>query len=114
MLMTPRKIKITDSHTPCSINCYPVNGLTKVRKKWLKEHELYEADTNYGPRIMTPVYIAVLEPDSIIYMMDAVTGSLYDIPTGKCLTSSMVYMKGFVPKKGLDKKLLGMRPEYER
>lgn len=130
--MKTTEIKVVDKNTPCSINYFLPDGLVKKKKEWLKDKELYEAITNLGPRIVTPVTIydgkskvvseslvevkeaetkAPKEPKEPpkIYMMDAITGSLYDIPTGKCLTSDRVYMQSFTQKFNLSKKLLNIR-----
>ena len=112
--MNPTKVKISSLDTPCSVDYFVVAGKTAKRKQWLAKHELYEAETNFGKRIVTPVTIAneLEDPaESKIYMMDAVTGSLYDKSTGRCLTSSAVYMTKIVPRKGLADKLFKMKAD---
>ena len=110
--MTPKQIKIVNRSTPCAqaLFCFIPNGKRAIKKEWVKTRELYEADTNQGKRIVTPVTILGDELKTI-YMMDALTGSLYDIVTGRCLTSSEVRMDDFVMRKNLIDKLLAMKTE---
>ena len=104
-------IKTVDVNTPCSVNYFTTNGLAKKKREWIKNHELYEAKTNEGNRVVTPVTIF---GSPTIFMMDAVTGSLYDIETGKCLTSSHLYMEDFVYKPNLHKRLLALSVDMHR
>jgi hypothetical protein len=46
-----------------------------------------------------------------VYMMDAVTGSMFTIKGGRCLTSDRLEMHGFVKENGLDKRLMKVRSE---
>ena len=108
-------IKIVDRYTPCSVNYFVVNGLAKKKREWIKTHELYEAKTNMGDRIVTPVTIINgFEALDKVYMMDAITGSIYDIETGKCLTSHEIYMEDFVYKPNLHKKLMAISTYIHR
>lgn len=130
--MKTTEIKTVDRNTPCSVNYFIPNGLLKKKKEWLKDKELYEAITNMGPRIVTPVTIydgrskkvekeetekvVVQKPkkEPTIYLMDAVTGSLYDIPTGQCLTSHVLQMQSFRSRPNLQKKLLELKVDINR
>ena len=113
--MKHTKIKVVDSATPCSVNYFVPSGLGKNKRNWVKTHDLYEANTNLGKRVVTPVVVVNgAVPEDVIYMMDAVTGSLYDIVTGKCLTSHMVYMKDFTKKPNLQKRLLELKSDAHR
>lgn len=110
--MKPTKIKLVNSATPCaqSLFCFIPNGKKNIKKDWVRVRELYEAKTTLGKRIVTPVIIAgdTLEK---IYMMDALTGSLYDTSNGRCLTSITVRMEKFVRRKNLKDTLLAMKTE---
>jgi len=110
--MTPKQIKIVNRSTPCaqSLFCFIPNSKKGIKREWAKTRELYEADTNQGKRIVTPVTI-IGDKIKTIYMMDAVTGTLYDIVTGRCLTSSEVRMDDFVMRKNLIDKLLTIETE---
>lgn len=120
--MTPRKVKITDRNTPCSIDFFTPFGIAKKKREWIKKHELYEATINQYKRVVTPVYISEglgdtpeeKQKNRVIYMMDVVTGSLYDVKTGRCQTSSDLHMKGYITKAGLDKRLLKMKSVEQR
>ena len=110
--MKTTEIKIVSRSTPCAqaLFCFVPNGKRAVKKEWVKERELYEAKTNLGKRIVTPVTI-LGDKLKTIYMMDALTGSLYDIITGRCLTSVEVHMDDFVMRRNLMDKLLTMETE---
>lgn len=113
--MNPKEIKLYNRNAPCSVDYFSPHGVLKNKRKWLDDHELYQAIINDGEykRVVTPVYLKGGDKKTI-YMMDAVTGSLYDIPTGRCLTSCNLRMTDFVFKKGLDKKLLAIRTDVNR
>ena len=110
--MKTTEIKIVSRATPCAqaLFCFVPNGKRAIKKEWAKARELYEADTNLGKRIVTPVTI-LGDKLKTIYMMDALTGSLYDIITGRCLTSVEVHMDDFVMRKNLINKLLTIESE---
>lgn len=110
--MTPTVIRISNSETPCSVDYFVPSGKHATKKKWVISHELFQAETNYGTRIMTPVRI-IDDPQNRIFMMDAITGSLYDRSTGRCLTSTMLYMTKVTPKKNLAEKLMKMKVEQQ-
>lgn len=115
--LNSNKVKLSSRNVPCSVDCFSPHGISKNKRKWLDEHDLYEATINEFKRVVTPVRLVDEkkdEPPPVIYMMDAVTGSLYDIPTGRCLTSSALVMKDFVAKKGLEKRLLALRTDINR
>ena len=108
--MSPTVIKILDPTIPCSTEYFSVNGNRAKKREWIDRHELLEASTNFGPRVVTPVKIRNDVVDRIL-MMDVVTGSLYDRSTGRCMTSRILYMTRVSPKKGLGEKLLAMQAE---
>lgn len=108
--MKTNPVKLSSPYIPCSIDYFVVAGKSIKRKQWLAKYELYEAETNLGKRIVTPVTI-VGQPKDQIFMMDAITGSLYDKLTGRCLTSSMIRMTKVIPKKGLADKLFKMKAD---
>lgn len=76
----------------------------------MKDKELYLAHTNWGDRVVTPVKVTntTNNPDKI-YLMDAITGTLYDPDSGRCMTSSDIWMEDFEFRRGLDKKLLSAK-----
>lgn len=108
--MTPTTIKVSSPDIPCSIDCFIVAGKIAKKKQWLAKHELFEAVTNLGTRIVTPVKVAG-DVSERIFMMDVITGSLYDRSTGRCMTSNMLYMTKVIPRKNLASKLLKMKAD---
>ena len=108
--MTPTTIRILDTTIPCSTEYFSAHGKRAKRREWIERHELLEATTNFGPRIVTPVKIFNDVVDRIL-MMDVITGSLYDRSTGRCMTSRNLYMAKTVAKKGLGEQLLAMQAE---
>lgn len=113
--MRPTVINVSSSSTWCSVNYMPTHNKKADRKKWIKDKELYLAHTNIGSRVMTPVTVKTIneEKQKIVFLMDAVTGSLYNVETGKCLTSSQVWIEDFEFRKGLEKILLDVRSQSE-
>jgi hypothetical protein len=102
------QIKTVNSKILCSINCFSSEGKTDMKIKWLSTHKLFEAKTNLGNRIVTPVTIDG-DPNKTPFMMDAITGSLFNIKSGECLTSSRIQMLGYKSKPNLGKKLLSIK-----
>jgi len=49
--------------------------------------------------------------NKIVYMMDAITGIMFVIKDGRCLTSDRLEMHGFVKEDGLDKRLMKVKSE---
>ena len=87
----------------CSNNYIPITQSRLYRKKWLAGKELYEATINKYKRVVTPVVPLTVNK---VYMMDVITGTMYDIQTGRCLSSDFLVMSEFVKKNGLEKRLL--------
>ena len=114
--MKPRPVKIASRNMPYSVEYFSPHGVPKSKKKWLEDRELYEAKINDFKRVVTPVYLSQDKdkPVKTIYIMDAITGSLYDMSTGRCLTSNDLRMSGFTPKKDLGKRLLAIRTDVNR
>ena len=108
MMKNLPEIKTVDSKTLCSVNCFSSSGKKEMKTKWIKAHKLFEAKTTLGDRIVTPVTIYG-DPTKTPFMMDAITGSLYNIKSGQCLTSSRMQMSGYKSKPDLDKKLLSIK-----
>lgn len=106
--MTPTTVKILDPNIPCSIEYFVLAGKLANKKQWLAKHELFEAETNFGLRVVTPVQIND-DPQKRIFMMDVITGSLYNRSTGRCMTSNTLYMTKVIPRKGLAERLLKMK-----
>lgn len=107
------EVRISSRNIPCSVEYFSPHGVAKNKRKWLDEHDLYEATINEFKRVVTPVTILKADPP-VTYMMDAVTGTLYDIFTGRCLSSNTLRMKEFVEKRGLEKRLLAIRTDVNR
>ena len=58
--------------------CFPLNGKTETKKKWIDENDLF---TNPDGKVF-----ALVDTLREVYFMDAITGSLYQF--GDCLTAS--------------------------
>ena len=116
--MTPPKpkypeIKVSSFDEPCAvaIQCFILSGNKEQKHLWLKDKKLYPVKTTYGERIMTLVYIKGYY-DKIAYLMDVITGSLYNPDTGRCLSSAQVKIlnptKKLKAKSDLKEKLLSL------
>lgn len=100
------EVNVVHSDLLCSTQVFVVEGKRDAKKSWIKHHELYEGETTLGPRVMTPVHIVGNDPKQT-YMMDAVTGSLYD-KSGDCLTSDNMRLLSIAKAAGLDQRLLSI------
>lgn len=100
------EVNVVHSDLLCSTQVFVVEGKRDAKKSWIKHHELYEGETTLGPRVMTPVHIVGNDPKQT-YMMDAVTGSLYD-KSGDCLTSDNMRLLSIAKADGLDQRLLAI------
>ena len=119
--MKVNEISVSSSYTRCSTSTFVTSGKTPIRKYWISKHELYLAEINADDmgkfeRIVTPVTVKNLtfeNDEKPVFMMDVITGSLYDIVTGQCLTSDALTMTDFVFKKDLGKRLMKFKAEAE-
>jgi hypothetical protein len=90
---------LEDYNTFAKFNdCFPLGAKKDRKKDWIKKNTIYLAQLNCAVRLMTPVKVRT---HSRVYLMDIVTGSLYDRKTKECLTSS--YLKLLSYKKDPDK-----------
>lgn len=103
-------IRIADSHNLYSLDYFSPNGIVSKKKEWLRDHKLLIGTTTMGERIMTPVYIGT-DPSKKTFLMDAITGSLYDIETKKCLSSSSLKLIDVTEREGLEKVLMKFKGE---
>jgi hypothetical protein len=93
-----------------AISCFPVGPKVSAKKTWMKDKDLYLADISGIERVVTPVYF-VTDMNETIYMMDAITGSMFTLKGGRCLSSDRLEMKSFEEADGLDKRLMKVRSE---
>jgi hypothetical protein len=78
------------------------------RAEWLSNKEIYLAQTNMGERFMTPIKIKEAK-DPQVYMMDVVTGSLYDLESKCCLSSDVLKLISYKIDKENGKQILTMK-----
>lgn len=109
-ITTDVAIKVADSRNLYSIEYYIPQGTAARRKEWIRTHELFAGMTNMGERVMTPVYIGT-DPKKKVFMMDAVTGSLYDMDTKRCLSSGRLMLGTITKKDGLGNRLMKLKGE---
>ena len=100
-------VNVIEGDLLCSTQVFSIDGGKPAKKGWVSHHELFEGMTTLGPRVMTAVNVV---GDNTIYMMDAVTGSLYN-EKGKCMTSDNLRLLSLAKKDGLDKHLLSLTVE---
>ena len=103
-------IRVADSHNLYSLDYFAPNGIASKKKEWLRDHQLLIGTTNMGERIMTPVYIGT-DPSKKTFLMDVITGSLYDIKTKRCLSSSSLKLIDVTEREGLEKVLMKFKGE---
>lgn len=101
-------VEIIDSKMLCSKQIFGTDGKKAAKLEWLDHHELFEGETELGPRIMTPVTL-MGDLDHTVFMMDAITGSLYN-KRGRCMTSPYITMKSLSQPSELAERLLKVDP----
>ena len=101
-------VEIIDSRVLCSKQVFGTDGKKAAKLEWLDHHELFEGETELGSRIMTPVTL-VGDLNDTVFMMDAVTGSLYD-NRGRCMTTPHLTMKSLSQPPDLAERLFKVDP----
>jgi hypothetical protein len=91
-------------------DCFPIGPKASSKKQWLEDKELYLGDISGIERILTPVIIDI-DIHKNVYLMDAVTGTLYKPKGGKCLTSDKLHLKRFAKPDNLADRLMNVRGE---
>ncbi len=91
-------------------SCFPVGPKASAKKTWIKDKDLYLADISGTERVVTPVYF-LTDMNKTVYMMDAVTGSVFTVKGGRCLSSDHLVMNGFIKTDDLDKRLMKVKSE---
>ena len=109
--LRPVGVRKSISHLcAATYSCFPIGPKASSKKSWMKDKDLYLADISGMERVVTPVYF-LTDMNKTVYMMDAVTGSMFVIKGGRCLTSDRLEMHGFVKEDGLDKRLMKVKSE---
>jgi len=93
-----------------SLDHFVPQGTTARKKDWIRKHRLFIGITTMGERIMTPVYIGT-DPSKKTFLMDAITGSLYDIKTKRCLSSSSLRLEKVSEREGLEEILMKVKED---
>ena len=87
------------------------------RIEWLEGKEIYSAVTNAGDRTMTPITIKPPKDedkkDDSIYLMDVITGTLYNPKTKDCLTSDVLKLVSYKIDPTNGKQVLDLKVEKE-
>jgi hypothetical protein len=105
-----------------TLDCLPLSMKRAKRKEWLEDKELYSVLINVGNRIMTPITIKpkkegeeenTSKKDSPIYLMDVVTGTLYNPKTKECLTSDSLKIMSYEIDLTKGKQVLDLKVEKE-
>ena len=104
--MNPTYIsKSMDGMMAKSNDCFPIGPKASSKRTWLEDKDLYLGDVSGIERILTPV---ILDTDmhKKIYLMDAITGTLYRVQGGKCMSSDQLHLKRFKQDAILANKLM--------
>jgi hypothetical protein len=107
--MNPTHIsKSMDGMMAKSHNCFPIGPKASSKQAWLEDKDLYLGDVSGMERILTPV---ILDTDmhQKIYLMDAITGTLYKIQGGKCMSSDQLHLKRFKQDNNLANRLMKVK-----
>jgi len=109
--MNPTYIsKWIDGMMAKSYECFPIGPKASSKQAWLEDKDLYFGDISGMERILTPV---ILDTDmhKKIYLMDAITGTLYKIQGGKCMSSDQLHLKRFRQNNNLANILMKVKGE---
>ena len=90
--------------------CFPIGPKASTKKAWIEDKELYLGDISGIERILTPVIIDI-DMHRNVYLMDAITGTLYKPKGGKCLTSDQLHLKRFSKPDNLADRLMQAKSE---
>lgn len=102
--------KSIDGMIASSYSCFPIGPKNSSKKNWVKDKDLYLGDIGGIERIITPVYMTT-DLNRTAYLMDAVTGTLYRLRDGKCMTSDRLILNKYEKVDGLDKRLMKVKSE---
>jgi hypothetical protein len=88
--------------------CFPIGPKASSKRDWLKDKELYLGDVSGVERVLTPV---IIDTDMYkrVFLMDAITGTLFKIQGGKCLTSDQLHLKRFAKPDNLENRLMKVK-----
>ena len=94
----------------CAITtaCFPTGHPKATRLKWLSTKEVYIGFTTEGDRIMVPITFTTDEYRRP-FLMDAVTGTVYRIEDGKCMTSDTLRLISHRKDKDQGKRLFNLK-----
>jgi hypothetical protein len=86
---------------------FPTWQTKHLKQRWLKDAELFIAETTEGEIICTQVAF-LTDYHQKQYMMDAITGTCYR-KNGSCLTSDHLKILNLRSESGLDKQLMSKK-----
>ena len=110
--MRTTEIQIKGAFTSArDLTCLPLSAKKPKRMEWLREKEIYSVITNEGERTMTPVTLKKVE-DSPTYLMDVITGTLYNPKSKLCLTSDHLKILSYQIDPDHGKKVVDMKIEW--
>jgi len=111
--MKAREIEIKEAFTFAkAADCMSLAVSKAKRSAWVKARDIYLGTTNEGERVMTPITIKDRE-DHITYLMDVITGSLYDLESKSCLTSDHLKLLSYKADSDHGKKAINMKGQRE-
>lgn len=99
-----------------TLDCLPLSMKRAKRKEWLNGKEIYSVLTNAGNRTMTPITIKPKDDtkkDDLVYLMDVITGTLYNPETNNCLTSDSLKIVSYKIDPTNGKQILNLKVEKE-
>ena len=74
--------------------CFPAVGRRAVKQNWIKTHATYTGKTGSQERAFARVVVD-MDDEPTELMMDCITGSIYPLKGGECLSSSQLQATGF-------------------
>lgn len=102
--------KSMDGMCALSTSCFPIGPKNSSKRTWIKDKDLYLGDISGYKRVVAAVYL-LTDENKKPYIMDCVTGTLYRVSDGSCLSSDTLKLKKFTKEEGLDKLLMKVKSE---
>jgi len=89
-------------------DCFPTGGKKDKKIEWIKSRAMYLGTLNIAERILTPVKVKAYKK---VFLMDVITGSLYDRKSKQCLSSDNLRLISYIADKNKGKSVLTIKSD---
>ena len=88
--------------------CFPTSGRRDKKIEWIKSKPMYLAALNLCNRVVTPVRVKAYKK---VFLMDVITGSLYDRKSKRCLSSDHLKLISYAPDANKGRSVLTVKSD---